>query len=218
MVNAEIIEAMKILSLSDILLKSVYSAELIELYGDVDFVISCGDLPYYYLEYVVDHLKKPVFFVRGNHANPIEYSKKGNRTHPWGAMELHGRVLMHQNVLIAGFEGSIRYNEGPFQYTQQEMWLLVLRMLPKLLLNIIRHGRALDILVSHSPSWGVMDRPDPAHQGFRALRWLVSIFKPKYHFHGHIHIDTSESRKTQFHDTQVINSVGALVTELDLHG
>ena len=215
---AEIIEPMKILSLSDILLKSIYSSDLPKLYGDVDFVISCGDLPYYYLEYVVDNLKKPVFFVRGNHDNPLEYSHKGNRTHPWGAVDLHGSILLHQNLLIAGLEGSIRYNKGPFQYSQQEMWALVFRMLPMLIWNTIRHGRALDILVSHSPLWGVKDKPDAAHQGFQALRWLVRTFKPTYHFHGHIHIDPSDPRVTQFHDTQVINSVGALVKELDISG
>jgi len=208
---------MKILTLSDILLKSVYSAELPSLYGDVDFVISCGDLPYYYLEYVVNNLNKPVFFVRGNHANPIEYSNKGNRTQAWGAVDLHGQIVYHENLLIAGLEGSIRYKKGPFQYSQQEMWAIVIGMLPKLVWNIFKYGRAIDILVSHSPMWGVRDRDDPAHQGFRAIRWLVRVFRPKYHFHGYIHIDPADQRSVQFHDTKVINSVGAVVTKMELN-
>lgn len=209
---------MKVLALSDILLPSVYSPALVELYGDVDFVLCCGDLPYYYVEYVVEVLKKPVFFVRGNHASLVEYSHKGDRNHPWGAIDLHQRVVLHQGLLIAGLEGSIRYNRGNFQYTQEEMWGMVLRMAPRLIWNVFRHGRALDILVTHSPAWGINDRQDRPHQGFRALRWLLRVFKPKYHFHGHIHIDATDDRESQFHGTRVINSTGALVRELKLDG
>ncbi len=95
---------------------------------------------------------------------------------------------------------------------------MVLRMVPRLLWNRLLHGRALDILVTHSPSWGVMDRQDPTHQGFRALRWLVRVFKPAYHFHGHIHVGNGEDKQSAFHGTKVINSVGAVVEELELDG
>ncbi len=209
---------MKVLSLSDILLKSVYGPELTKLYGKVDFVMACGDLPYYYLEFVVDGLNKAMFFVRGNHDSLVEYSEKGNRTQAWGAIDLHRRVVFYKGIILAGFEGSIRYSRGSFQYTQEEMWAMVLRMLPRFIWNRLRHGRAMDILVTHSPSWDVMDRLDPAHQGFRAFRWLVRVFKPAYHFHGHIHIATGEERQCVFYETKVINTVGAVVTELELNG
>jgi Icc-related predicted phosphoesterase len=209
---------MKVLSLSDKMEKRVQSPKMAEQYGDVDFVLGCGDLPYYYLEYVVDALRKPVFFVRGNHASVVEYSNKGNRSQPGGATDLHRRVVHHKGLILAGFEGSIRYKRGPFQYSQGEMWWLVMRMVPRLLVNMLRYGRALDILVTHSPARGIQDREDRAHRGFRALRWMIRVFKPAYHFHGHIHLDNNVDRETLFEGTKVVNSFGAGVTELELDG
>jgi Icc-related predicted phosphoesterase len=89
------------------------------------------------------------------------------------------------------------------------MWLMVLGMVPKLLFNKMRYGRYLDILVTHSPPWGINDQPDRAHQGFKAFRWLLEKFRPAYHLHGHIHIySSSENGRTQFQDTLVINTYG----------
>jgi hypothetical protein len=48
---------------------------------------------------------------------------------------------------MAGVEGSIRYREGPFMYTQSEMWLNVFSLIPRLLLNKWIYGRYLDIFI-----------------------------------------------------------------------
>ena len=48
---------MKILALSDVELPAVNSTRIRERFPDVDLVISCGDLPYYYLEYVLSSLE-----------------------------------------------------------------------------------------------------------------------------------------------------------------
>jgi Icc-related predicted phosphoesterase len=208
---------MRVLSLSDQVLEFVYSPNAAVRFAGVDFVLGCGDLPYYYLEFLVDTLGRPVFFVRGNHAATVEYSQNDSRTEPWGAIDLHGKVIQHHGLLLAGFEGSLRYREGPFMYTQGEMWMLVFGILPRLLLNIIRHGRALDVLVTHSPAWGIGDKPDPAHQGFKAFRWLLHTFKPRYHFHGHIHLyDSKQPFSIRFEETTVINTYGYQETELEI--
>ena len=44
---------MKILALSDEVVPWIYSPTLRERCGDVGLIVGCGDLPYYYLEYVV---------------------------------------------------------------------------------------------------------------------------------------------------------------------
>lgn len=208
---------MKILSLSDRVLEQIYSPSVAERFAEVDLVLGCGDLPYYYLEYLIDVLGKPVFFVRGNHDAEIEYSQKGDRRKPWGAVDLHARQMEFQGLLMAGFQGSLRYRKGPFMYTQADMWNMVLAMTPRLLWNRIVHGRALDLLATHAPPWGVHDQPDPAHQGFKAFRWLLKVFRPSYHFHGHVHVYTDKNPiRTRFEDTWVINTYGYLESELDL--
>ena len=163
----------------------------------------------------VDVIEAPVFYVRGNHAPLVEYTQMGERHGPWGASDLHRRLVRHDGLLIAGFEGCLRYRPGPFQYSQGEMWGMVLAMLPRLLWNRLVRGRALDILVTHAPAWGVGDQPDPAHRGFKAFRWLLKVFRPRYHFHGHIHIysdDTPVHRR--FEATDVINTYGHVETDL----
>lgn len=207
---------MEILSLSDQILEFIYAPSVAERFAQVDFVLGCGDLPYYYLEYLVDVLGKPVFHVRGNHAANIEYSATGQgRKAPWGAVDLHRRVVNFQGLLMAGFEGSVRYRKGPFMYTQAEMWNMVFGMVPRLLWNFVRYGRALDVLATHAPPWGLQDAEDPAHRGFKAFRWLLRVFRPRYHFHGHIHVYSKDVPVlTRFHNTLVINTYGYRETKL----
>lgn len=206
---------MKALSLSDQIADFIYAPTVAQRFSLVDFVLGCGDLPYYYLEYLVDVLGKPVFFVRGNHNVEVEYSAGGDRHQPWGAVDLHRNVVNHQGLLMAGFQGSLRYRKGPFMYTQGEMWSMVLGMAPRLLWNWIRYGRALDLLATHAPPRMVQDREDIAHQGFSAFRWLLTVFRPRYHFHGHIHVyDRKMPTLSRFKDTLVVNTYGYRITKL----
>ena len=63
---------MKILCVSDQIDPLVYSSNIKERYKDIDFVISAGDLPMEYLDFIVSSLNKAVYFVFGNH-NLNEY-------------------------------------------------------------------------------------------------------------------------------------------------
>jgi Icc-related predicted phosphoesterase len=205
----------KILAVSDKVIDHIYSPAVRERFADVDLVLGCGDLPYNYLEYLVDQLKAPVLYVRGNHANAVEYTVRGERTEPWGAVDLHRRVLKVDNLILLGFEGSVRYRRGPQQYTQTDMWYQVIGLLPRLLWNRLVHGRAFDILVTHAPPWGIHDQEDLAHHGFKAFRWLLEAFQPRYHLHGHIHLYTTQSQQSRFCATEVINVYGYCHLELE---
>jgi len=209
-----------ILSVSDKTISFIYDSQICEKFGHVDFVIACGDLPYYYQEYIISMLNVQLFFVRGNHDPEVEYGEASNRTYPSGGIDLHDRMHCHEGLLLAGIEGSIRYKkEGIFQYTQGEMWINVLKLMPSLLLNHLRYGRYLDIFVTHAPPWGIHDKLDLPHQGIKAFRWLIKVCKPKYHFHGHIHIYRPDAiTETQFGSTRVINTYGYRETHLELDG
>ncbi len=211
---------MKILAVSDVELDIIYSPMITQRFTDVDLVIGCGDLPYYYLEYMISMLNKPLYYVKGNHApRKVEEGIGGPRTSPWGGVDLHRRVVRDQTtgLIMAGIEGSLSYNQGPYQYSQMEMWIMVLRMIPRLLFNRIAYGRYLDILVTHAPPWDIHDKEDLPHRGIKAFRWFIETFKPAYHLHGHIHIyaqyDTTETLHGQ---TQVINAYGYKKITLDI--
>jgi len=209
---------LKLLSISDRQFVFLKSPSVEHQFDAVDFIISCGDLPYYYLEAVSETLHKPLFFVRGNHDHEREYHADGVRTGPRGCFDLHRRIISWQGVFLAGVEGSVRYkSSGKFQSTQGEMWEHVLSLAPHFLWNRLVHGRALDIFVSHAPPWKIHDKNDLTHQGIKAFRWLIKVFKPKYLFHGHIHVyKTDTQTKTRVEDTLVINAYGYRETDLRL--
>jgi Icc-related predicted phosphoesterase len=170
-------------------------------------VFGCGDLPYYYLEYIVSALDKPVFYVRGNHSEVIEYGEYGEHRHPCGAIDLHGKTYRHNGLLLGGVEGSLRYRSGRYQYTQSEMWWHVFRLVPGMLRNRVQYGRYLDVFITHAPPWGIHDQTDLPHRGIKAFLWLIKVFKPEYHFHGHIHVYRSDTViRTWYQDTWVINA------------
>ncbi len=209
---------MKILAISDEEMGILYSPHITRRFQEVDLVISCGDLSYSYLEYILSMLDVPLLYVRGNHAGQVEWTAQGERLSPWGAVDLHQRILrMESGLLIAGFEGCLQYNYGRNQYSQSDYWSMVLGMVPGLLYNKLRYGRYLDILVTHAPPWKIQDREDRPHQGIRAFRWLINVFKPQYHFHGHIHLyRQDEVAETQHGPTRVVNAYG--FREINLEG
>jgi len=202
---------MNLLTVSDKECLRVYSPHIRTRFEDVDLAIGCGDLPYYYLEYIISSLDIPLYYVRGNHANPVEYSDTDSRKAPWGGVDLHKKVVRDRKtgLLLAGIEGCLLCNLGQYQYTQTQMWRKVLRLIPKLIWNKIRYGRYLDIFVTHAPPWGIHDQADHAHQGIKAFNWLIKTFQPSYHFHGHIHIyQPGIITDTLLGKTRIINTYG----------
>jgi Icc-related predicted phosphoesterase len=178
--------------------------------SDIQLIIGCGDVPASYLEFLVDALNKPAYYVLGNHAE--ELTRRGERgvpKLPEGCIDLGGKVVRDgtYGLLMAGLPGSPRYSEHePVQYTEGQMKWMILRMIPRLLLNRIRYGRYLDLLVTHSPPRGVNDREDVAHRGFACMRTFLRWFRPQVQLHGHIHLyDRSISNVTTFLQTDVIN-------------
>ena len=208
---------MKILCISDQIDPLVYTPSIKERFADVDFILSAGDLPFDYLDYIVSVLNKPLFFVFGNHhteelkhykriwcTQPVELNKE---FYCCGAVHIGTRVITESGIILAGLGGSMRYNEGANQYTDLQMYIEIIRLLPRLLWNRIFHGRFLDILLTHAPPNGIHDKNDKCHRGFKSYIWFMKKLKPKYLVHGHIHLyDLADIRCTKWMDTTVINA------------
>lgn len=101
----------------------------------------------------------------------------------------------------------MRYRpHAPHMFSENEMRLQVAQLLPRLLLNRQRYGRYLDILVTHSPPYGIHDQPDLPHTGFKVFLTFMSLFKPRFLLHGHVHLYRQDiPRVTPYEDTTVIN-------------
>jgi len=205
----------KILAVSDEESQFIYHAIGGDRFKDVNFMISCGDLPYFYLEYIISMSNKDLYYVKGNHAHKEEISDHHQSSGPQGGRNLHLKSMRTpEGILLAGIEGSILYNRGPHQYTQGEMWQMVFRLVPHLFLNFLQYNRYLDIFVTHAPPWKINDQQDLPHQGIKAFRWLLEVFHPRYHLHGHTHDYLNRSGiKTRYLQTDVINVTGYQIIE-----
>jgi uncharacterized protein len=200
--------SVNILAVSDQVLPHLYSSHVGDTYPRLDLIIGCGDLPFYYLEFLVSALDVPLVYVRGNHDTAPQYTTDGRvLTGVDGGINVHGRVVNVKGLWIAGLEGSMRYRpNAPIMYTEAEMRYEVARLVPHLLWNRLRFGRALDILVTHSPPFDIHDRTDRAHTGFRIFHNVMRWFRPRYLLHGHVHIyRRDQPRVTLFEETTVVN-------------
>jgi Icc-related predicted phosphoesterase len=196
-------------------------------------ILGAGDLDMDYYGYIVSVLNKPLLFVFGNHnlkdlpryrkdyyhSLPLdEYSKELELLpKTYGSTYVGGRVKNINGLLIGGLGGSMSYNNGPNQFTEVQMFLYSLRLLPKMIWNRIVYGRYLDILLTHAPPRGIHDDDDRCHRGFQVFRTFIRFFHPKYLVHGHVHLyDRNENRRTKIGKTTVVNAYDHVVIELEV--
>ncbi|MEA3396123.1 MAG: metallophosphoesterase [Chloroflexota bacterium] len=199
----------RILAVSDRVSDTLFNARVRERIGPVDLLLSCGDLPYTYLEYLVTELRtRHAYFVHGNHDAPEHCESGQTLSEPGGWENLDGRVthVARLNLLVAGLEGCIRYRPGaPYQYAQGEMTWRAQPLMLQLLFNKIRYGRYLDIFIAHSPPAGIHDGPDGPHRGFDVFLSLMRRFRPRLLLHGHQHRYGPAPWRTRYAATEVVN-------------
>lgn len=219
---------MKILAISDEVVDFIYSPQIKNKFADVDLVLGCGDLPFYYLEYIVTILDVPLYYVPGNHDRREQYLSDGRVVYrAEGCERLDQRVVSLPAVslasqrgphaqavaaaaprlLLAGLGGSLRYNQDVgHQHTEAEMFGRALALSPRLAANRLRYGRCLDILVTHAPPRGIHDREDLAHTGFQTFCRFMDVFQPRLLLHGHSHIYRGDTiTSSRYKHTQVMN-------------
>ncbi|MCD4670723.1 MAG: metallophosphoesterase [Actinomycetia bacterium] len=207
---------MKILTISDKIIDIIYTPSIEERLADIDFIISSGDLPNSYLEFIVTMLNKPLFYVFGNHHRKTVHAEHGKRTGgPEGCINIDNRIIEYRGLLIGGLEGSMRYRPGEHQYSDFEMCMKINRMKPMLYRNRILKKKYIDILVTHAPPLGIHDGEDLCHRGFECFNRFIKNYKPKYHIHGHIHYYGPDCQwLTEVGDTKVINTYGFQILEI----
>ena len=207
---------MKILAVSDTIVDRLYSSRLKDYFGDVNFVLGCGDLPYDYLEYLASALNIPVLYVPGNH-DPA-YNERNPAARAEGCENLDRRVINVKGLTVAGLGGSIRYKPGHAnQYSQNEMYVRAFSFLPSLLWSRARAGRVLDLFIAHSPPRGIHDDDDLPHHGFEAFLNLLRIVRPRYFLHGHtlVYKSNLETPVTKFGETTILNIYPYRILEVE---
>lgn len=208
---------MKILTVSDDVKRQLYNLKFKENFHDIDLILSCGDLPFYYLEFLVSMINVPLYYVFGNHhTRPMITANGVEVQSPGGCVNVDNRVVEYKGLLIGGFEGCMKYNYGPKQYSDFEMWRKVQKMKPLLWKNKLLHKRYIDIIITHAPPYGIHDKPDLCHRGFKSFRTIIEKYQPRYFIHGHIHrYNLHDAWKTEYHNTTVLNTCGYQILEFD---
>ena len=201
---------MKILCVADTEMPQLHNAEnLRRRYSDVAMIISCGDMAPSYLDFISTIISAPMFYVRGNHDEIYD-------SEPPGGINLHRKVVRFQGVTLAGLEGSIRYNRGAIQYTQSQMFRMVLGLGPQVLWHRLRRGGGIDLFVTHSPARDIHDGKDVAHRGFSSFLQFMRWYRPRFMLHGHVHTwDRRNVVRTQFESTCVMNINPFTLLELE---
>lgn len=232
---------MKILCVSDFVDPLIYNSNVKESFSDIDLILCAGDLPMDYVDFIVTVFNKPTYFVFGNH-NLKDYhfyhkdsrfdtshiDKYNDTSHAHGATYAGFKTFVNNDLtytdpktgkqtplLIAGASGTLKYNKGLNQFTDFQMKLKLLSLVPKLRRNKRKYGRYLDIFLTHATPRHIHDHEDPCHKGFDCFNWFIEKFKPEFMVHGHIHLyDIREERKGKYFDTTVVNAYSHCVIEL----
>lgn len=185
---------MKILALADEPSRALWDTDPRPRLEGVDLILSCGDLPHEYLEYLTNFTAAPILYVHGNH----------DRHEPEGCLCVDGRLLVWRGLRILGLGGSIRYDpRAQYQYTEREMARRLAR-----LKGAMRRAGGVDIFLTHAPALDLNDGTDLAHQGFACFHQVLDTYTPAYFIHGHVHLSYNpiQPRTCAHGATTVINA------------
>lgn len=197
---------MKIMVLADAESKSLWDYfEKSKLEG-IDLILSCGDLSPHYLSFLCTFTKVPVLYIHGNHDGCYE------QTPPDGCIDIEDNIFVYRGIRILGLGGSMRYNNGPHQFTQKEMD----KRIRKLRFKLFKH-KGFDILLTHSPAFRLNDGEDLPHTGFKGFVQLMDKYNPTYFVHGHVHMSYGRKhvRVSEYKNTKIINAYEQYIIEID---
>ena len=98
----------------------------------------------------------------------------------------------------------MNYSNQEYQYSEEEMCKRIRK-----LRRTIKKDNGFDILLTHSPAFGLGDGDDRAHRGFTSFVDMLDQYSPQYFFHGHQHLNYKvQERSRQYKDTTIVNAYG----------
>jgi uncharacterized protein len=211
----------RVLAIADAVSPVIYSENFPRNLPPFDVVLAAGDLPGHLLEFVATKTRTPPIYVIGNHANAYLRGEDPDEVRlPGGCVNAHRRVVRLGGLIVAGLEGCARYRPGPHQYGQAAYHAMAAAMAPQLLWNRARHGRAVDVLLTHAPPPGPHEGADWPHRGVHAFEAFHRLWRPQVHVHGHVHLSGANAprRYVTASGVRVINAFEFTLFEVEVPG
>lgn len=195
----------KILLVSDEESKFIWDFFDPERFRGVELTISCGDLDSRYLTFLATMIPAPLIYVHGNH------DKKYRHRPPEGCICIDDAVFRYKGYRFVGFGGAPGMRGAEEQeYTEREMAKRIRKLWLKL-----RLSRGADVLVTHSPAYRLGDLEDYYHRGFGCFRRFLDIYRPRYHFYGHVHPRYGmKPVPIEYEGSTLINACGYKILEI----
>lgn len=189
---------MKILAFADI--HDGLKLSEIDIYRDMDFdmCIVLGDIDIMSLEVIKDIAgDKVVIGVHGNH-DPSEILLKS------GIEDIHCLNKDVNGVRFVGFSGCLPYKqeENIYLYSQMQCSMMLDNWVD-----------SADIIISHNSPYGIHDKDDFIHTGYKGIEEYILKHNPKYCIHGHQHINKVT---VMDNGTKVIGVYGISIIDIDL--
>ncbi len=196
---------MRILVISDTEESSLWDFFDKSRLGEIDLILSCGDLHATYLEFLRTMLNAELLYVRGNHDNGYENHE------PEGCICIEDKIFNFHGLRIMGLGGSMRYRDGRDMYTEREMDRRIRKIRP-----MAEMMNGFDILISHAPAKGYGDLEDLPHWGFECFNDLLRRYHPRYMLHGHVHKEYGHFERERVHPsgTKILNCCGHVILEV----
>ena len=218
----------RVLAVSDEVSEELYADPAVA--RDAELILACGDLPFDYLDYLMNALDVPLVFVPGNHDPDVSGYRVARSglmlraglpaSPPWpaGAACADGRVVDTAGLRLAGLGGCRRYSAGPNQYTDRQQGRRARALARRVAWHKRRDGKKVDILLTHAPPRGIGDGDDPPHQGFAALHPLVARLQPGLLLHGHVAVCGPAAADRRLGRTIVRNVTGRHLFDVEPGG
>lgn len=196
---------MRILALSDHESPYLWDYFTRDKLDGIDLILSCGDLKPEYLSFIATFAHCPVLYVHGNHDDRYE------KNPPLGCICIDGDLYEYEGLRILGLGGSMRYKDGPHQYTDRQMAWRALKLRPRLF-----RKKGFDILLTHAPGQDMVECRDLAHMGFATFNRLLDKYQPALFLHGHTHLNYGWDiqRESRYGATRVVNAYERYIIDL----
>lgn len=154
--------------------------------AQAEILVSCGDLPDHTILRAAQRCHcRHILAVKGNHDSSARFEDP--------IVDLHLRTYVVRGITFAGFCGAWKYKpKGNYLFEEREVES-ALAAFPR-----------TDVFVTHNSPRMVHDRDDDVHLGFCAFNSYLARTRPRWHLHGHQHVNAEST----VHTTRVAGIYG----------